>query len=82
MSLRRRLIGITRAQVFRDRASEADAERALAALHACPGGAEARRIRGVLAEDPGRVVLHTRVGSDRLLERLSGEQARFLDLRD
>jgi hydrogenase expression/formation protein HypE len=53
---------------------EADAERALAALHACPGGAEARRIGRVAAEDPGRVVLHTRVGSHRLLERLSGEQ--------
>jgi hypothetical protein len=27
---------------------------ALAALHACPGGAEARRIGRVAAEDPGR----------------------------
>jgi hydrogenase expression/formation protein HypE len=40
----------------------------------CPGGAEARRIGRVVTEDPGQVVLHTRVGSHRLLERLSGEQ--------
>jgi hydrogenase expression/formation protein HypE len=53
---------------------EADAERALAALHACPDGTEAQRIGRVVAGDPGRVVLHTRIGSHRLLERLSGEQ--------
>ena len=53
---------------------EADTERALAALHACPDGAHARRIGRVVADDPGRVVLHTRIGSHRLLERLSGEQ--------
>ena len=44
------------------------------ALRTCAGGAEARRICRVVTEDPGRVVLHTRVGSHRLLERLSGEQ--------
>ena len=32
------------------------------------------RIGTVRAEDPGRVVLRTRIGSHRLLERLSGEQ--------
>jgi hydrogenase expression/formation protein HypE len=53
---------------------EAEAERALGALHACPDGAAARRIGRVVAEEPGRVVLRTRVGSHRLLERLSGEQ--------
>ena len=53
---------------------EPDAEHALDALHARPDGAEARRIGRVVAEDPGRVVLHTRVGSHRLLERLSGDQ--------
>ena len=53
---------------------EADAEHALAALHACPGGAEARRVGRVVREDPGRVILRTRVGSHRLLERHSGEQ--------
>jgi hydrogenase expression/formation protein HypE len=51
-----------------------DAERALVALQECPGGGDARRIGRVVAEDPGRVVLHTRVGSHRLLARLSGEQ--------
>jgi hydrogenase expression/formation protein HypE len=44
------------------------------ALRRCAGGAEPRRICRVVTEDPGRVVLHTRVGSHRLLERLSGEQ--------
>ena len=53
---------------------EEDTEQALVALRTCAGGAEARRIGRVVAEDPGRVVLHTRVGSHRLLERLSGEQ--------
>jgi len=51
-----------------------DAERALAALHARADGAAARRIGRVVAEDAGRAVLRTRVGSHRLLERLSGEQ--------
>ena len=51
-----------------------DAERALAAIHACADGAAARRIGRVADEDAGRVVLRTRVGSHRLLERLSGEQ--------
>ena len=53
---------------------DADADRALAALHAVGDGAGARRIGRVVTEDPGRVVLHTRVGSHRLLERLAGEQ--------
>ena len=53
---------------------EADTDRALAALHAGPDGAQPRRIGRVVADDPGRVVLHTRIGSHRLLERLSGEQ--------
>jgi hydrogenase expression/formation protein HypE len=49
-------------------------EAALAAIRAAPGGEGARLIGRVVAEDPGRVVLHTRIGSHRLLERLSGEQ--------
>jgi hydrogenase expression/formation protein HypE len=53
---------------------EADADRALAALQACPEGADARRVGRVVAEDPGCVVLNTRIGSHRLLARLSGEQ--------
>ena len=38
------------------------------------GGEGARLIGRVGAEDPGRLVLRTRIGSHRLLERLSGEQ--------
>ncbi len=53
---------------------EADTDRALAALHSCPEGTHARRIARVVADDPGRVVLHTRIGSHRLLKRLPGEQ--------
>jgi hydrogenase expression/formation protein HypE len=50
------------------------ADRALAAIRSQPGGEGARRIGSVVAEDPGRLVLRTRIGSHRLLERLSGEQ--------
>jgi hydrogenase expression/formation protein HypE len=50
------------------------AEAALAAIRSQPGGEEARRIGSVVADDPGRLVLRTRIGSHRLLERLSGEQ--------
>jgi hydrogenase expression/formation protein HypE len=52
----------------------AQAEAALAAVQSRPGGEGARRIGRVVAEDTGRLVLHTRIGSHRLLERLSGEQ--------
>jgi hydrogenase expression/formation protein HypE len=50
------------------------ADEAIAAVRSRPGGGEARVIGRVLAEDAGRVVLRTRIGSHRLLERLSGEQ--------
>jgi hydrogenase expression/formation protein HypE len=50
------------------------AEPALDAIRSSAGGGLARRIGTVVAEDPGRLVLHTRIGSHRLLERLSGEQ--------
>ena len=50
------------------------AEAALAAIRSAPGGEGARRIGAVVADDPGRLVLRTRIGSHRLLERLSGEQ--------
>jgi hydrogenase expression/formation protein HypE len=50
------------------------AEHALAALRALPDGAEARRIGEVTNGDAGRVLLRTRIGSHRRLERLSGEQ--------
>jgi hydrogenase expression/formation protein HypE len=52
----------------------ASAEAALAAIRSQPGGEGAQRIGTVVAEDPGRLVLRTRIGSHRLLERLSGEQ--------
>jgi len=50
------------------------ADAALAAVRSQPGGEGARLIGRVAAEDPGRVVMRTRIGSHRLLERLSGEQ--------
>ena len=50
------------------------AEAALSAIRSRPGGEGARRIGTVVGEDRGRLVLHTRLGSHRLLERLSGEQ--------
>jgi hydrogenase expression/formation protein HypE len=50
------------------------AEAALAALRSQPDGEAARLIGTVVAADPGRLVLRTRIGSHRLLERLSGEQ--------
>jgi hydrogenase expression/formation protein HypE len=49
-------------------------EIALAAIRSQPGGEGARCVGSVRAEDAGRVVLRTRIGSHRLLERLSGEQ--------
>jgi hydrogenase expression/formation protein HypE len=52
----------------------ASREAALAAIRSQPGGEAARSIGTVRAEDAGRVVLRTRIGSHRLLERLSGEQ--------
>lgn len=50
------------------------ADAGLAALRAVPGGAEACRIGEVTAENAGRVVLRTRIGTYRRLDRLSGEQ--------
>ncbi|MGE5286279.1 MAG: AIR synthase-related protein, partial [Micromonosporaceae bacterium] len=49
-------------------------ERALAVLRELPEGKDARRIGEVTDTDPGRVLLRTRIGSHRRLERLSGEQ--------
>ncbi len=51
-----------------------DAERALAALAAAPGGAAACAIGEITDATPGRVVLRTNLGSHRRIERLSGEQ--------
>jgi len=50
------------------------ADRALEAIRSRPEGAGAQRIGAVVAEDPGRLVLRTLVGSHRPLEKLSGEQ--------
>jgi len=50
------------------------AARALEAIRSLPEGTGARTIGTVVAEDPGHLVLKTRVGSHRLLSRLSGEQ--------
>ncbi|HUI26858.1 MAG TPA: hydrogenase expression/formation protein HypE [Candidatus Kryptonia bacterium] len=47
---------------------------ALTALRTVPDGADACRIGEVTAEDGGRVVLRTRIGSHRRIDRLSGEQ--------
>jgi hydrogenase expression/formation protein HypE len=52
----------------------AQVDAALAAIRSQPGGEAARCIGSVVADDPGRLVLRTRIGSHRLLERLSGEQ--------
>jgi hydrogenase expression/formation protein HypE len=50
------------------------ADTALAAVRSQPGGEDARVVGRVVSEDTGRVVMRTRLGSHRLLERLSGEQ--------
>ncbi len=53
---------------------EDQAGAALSRLRAHPRGAGAARIGRVMAEDPGVVVLRTRLGARRLLDLLSGEQ--------
>jgi hydrogenase expression/formation protein HypE len=50
------------------------AEAALAALRAQPDGRQAAIVGQVGAEHTGHVALQTRIGSQRLLEKLSGEQ--------
>ena len=52
----------------------ARADDALAAVQSQAGGEGARLIGRVVAEEPGRLVMKTRIGTHRLLERLSGEQ--------
>lgn len=53
---------------------EESADAALAALRGLPEGSQAARIGEVTAGNAGRVLLRTRIGSHRRLERLSGEQ--------
>ncbi len=50
------------------------AEAALAAMRAHPLGREAAAIGEVVAEHPGRVVLRSRIGGERVVDLLSGEQ--------
>ncbi|MBK8975116.1 MAG: hydrogenase expression/formation protein HypE [Planctomycetes bacterium] len=52
----------------------ADAERAVALLRADPLGAGAAQIGHVAADGPARVTLHSRLGSTRVVDMLSGEQ--------
>ncbi len=53
---------------------EQEAELALAALRSLSDGSAAARIGEVGSNDAGRVLLRTRIGTHRRLERLSGEQ--------
>ena len=50
----------------------ATADRALAALQACPDGSEACRIGTVVESHPGKVFLKTTLGSMRLIDMLHG----------
>ena len=50
-----------------------DADRVLEAMGRTRYGEEAVRIGEVLATPPGRVLLRSRIGGTRLVERLSGE---------
>jgi hydrogenase expression/formation protein HypE len=52
----------------------ARADAALAALRAHPLGRAAVRIGEVVAEHPGRVLLRSRIGGQRVVDLLSGEQ--------
>jgi len=52
----------------------AGAETALAAMREHPLGKDARRIGEVVADDPGRVFMRTRIGGHRLVDMLRGEQ--------
>jgi hydrogenase expression/formation protein HypE len=50
------------------------AEAVLKAMRAHPLGKEARRIGQLVATDPGRVLMRTRIGGHRLVDMLRGEQ--------
>lgn len=51
-----------------------EAEAALETLHSFPEGAEAALIGTVTARNPGRLVLRTRLGGGRVLQKLAGAQ--------
>jgi hydrogenase expression/formation protein HypE len=52
---------------------EAEAHTALEALREHPRGAQAQIIGKVIAENPGKVLMRTVIGSTRIVESLSGE---------
>lgn len=52
----------------------ASADAVLAAMRSCPEGAQAVRIGTAVADNPGRVALHTLVGAYRIVDMLVGEQ--------
>jgi hydrogenase expression/formation protein HypE len=54
--------------------ARAAADAALAAMRAHPLGAEAAIVGEVTAEHAGRVVLRSRIGGQRIVDMLSGEQ--------
>ena len=54
--------------------AEARADDALSALRSHPLGAGAVRVGRVVAEHPGLVVLRTRIGGNRIVDLLPGDQ--------
>ena len=51
-----------------------DAPEVLAAMHRDPAGQEAAIIGEVVAQPPGRVILETAIGGERIVDMLTGEQ--------
>lgn len=51
-----------------------DAERALSLMRSAPGGGEAGIIGGVKADATGQVTLKSKIGTERIVQLLSGEQ--------
>jgi hydrogenase expression/formation protein HypE len=54
-------------------AARSDAKKALALLRRHPLGRGARRIGEITAADPGRVIMATRAGSERIVMPPAGE---------
>jgi hydrogenase expression/formation protein HypE len=52
----------------------AAAEAVLAAMRSHPAGIDSQRIGEVIADPPGRVLINTGFGGDRILDRLVGDQ--------
>ena len=51
-----------------------DAEAVIQAAHSHPYGSKTALIGGVTAENPGRVVMETAIGGERIVDMLVGEQ--------